>query len=227
MKIKIILVLIILTFSFVGVKCFYLNKYDCDKFHDMYENFLELYEDKEIYTVVTKGLNDENYLSLLNLKLENKFDGYLKSEDFTDNNYIQYSLSDNNYISLMIMNPRYKSFDENNLSAEKYVKDNDLDNEVEFMDYVYRHNDSKINIFSSIKDIKNNYIVQRSLASLGSEKIDQLIVFNGELVGYALISNNYYSVYIEEDGKVYGLSFGNSLDSLDELKDILNTIVIE
>lgn len=217
---------------FFGVKLFYLNKYSTEEFDDVYANFLELYDSREYYTIEDNELSGADYLSLLNLKLDNRFDNYILSNDSLDDNYMRYELFDENgkvksAISLLVLNPIYKSFDENNLSAEDYVKENDLNSETEFFDYVFKNKEKSIGVFSNIKDIKNNYIVKRTLAALGNDKTDKLIILTGKYDGYILVTENNYSVYIEKDTKMYALSFIKAVNSEKELKDILNTIVIE
>ena len=216
---------------FCGVKLFYLNKYNTEEFDDAYANFLELYDGREYYAIENKILKDD-YLSLLNLKLDNRFGEYILSVDSSDDNYIKYELFDENdkvisMISLLVMDSRYKSFDENDLSAENFVRENNLNNEVEFMDYVFKNKNENISIFSSVKDIKNNYIVKRTLAALGSDKTNKLIILTGKYDGYVVVIENNYSVYIEKGAKMYALSFVRAIDSEKELKNILNTIVIE
>ena len=223
---------IICVVCFFGFKLFYLNKYNTDEFDDMYANFLELYDGREFYTIEDNKLSGVDYLSLLNLKLDNNFNGYILSNDSLDDNYVRYELFDDkgkvkSAISLLVIEPRYKSFDENNLSAEDYVKENDLNTETEFFDYVFKNKEKSINVFSSIKDIKNNYIIKRTLAALGNDKTNKLIILTGKYDGYVVVIENNYSVYIEKGAKMYALSFVRAIDSEKELKNILNTIVIE
>lgn len=230
-KIIIIIVFVLLVF-FIGYKGYYLNKYNTIEFENEYMKFIELYKNRDQYTIKHNNITEDEYIKFKNIKFKNIFKNYIENNDFEKNNYIEYRLLDNNksYFSITIDEPIYMSNICSNsktcFNGQKYMKKNNLISEVDLLKYSY-NNQKKITIFSNINEIEDNYIQKYILAcEYGHENLEKIKIINGIYSGTVVTTKNTIKVDIDKDKCRYSIFFVNTNIKDKELEDILNSLEI-
>lgn len=184
-----IVLLIGVYFAYKGI-CLY--KYNIAAVSN--QNYVEVIESLKFENTLTikKELVDEdNYLVFNNIKVKNIFENYTK---------LDYPQSTDTYVKYVLRNEEEKvvsSFwmaktesyvkmfqEEINLFSDADVKypdvdmtaffrKNDIYNDIDLFKFLQQNMDKKSNIFTSVKDMKENYAIQL-LVAIGIPKVDNL-----------------------------------------------------
>lgn len=243
--ISIILILVLL--CFIGYKINILNKYDIEKLNlDNYDEFLNAYNSKSELTIDHVTLNENEYLTYLNVKVKNILgDGveenylnntspqvYFNKKDASGNivDTISISIIDS-YITIFtaedknFMTTTDSAEDDIPLEAEitDYLTENNITNDLELIKFLSETRNYKPNIFTSTNKIKNHYGTHL-MASITMPKIDSFTVLNGQYQGYIYSINNYQQISIEKDNEQYIFLLKDKTS--EETLEFLNSIVI-
>lgn len=242
-KKKIVSVCIVLVFAIVGVYfCYKISL--VDKYSSKHVD--KALEFKDEWVIKYKSKEDIEYLSVEDLKIENVFGDFkkLSSNERTPQEY-EKVLEDGKkarvnfikYVSYVDGLSKDVSVISGNIDADMiydFMKEHDFKDDVEFFKYLNDYEEKKINIFTSIKDIKENYTVEFLRDSVLTDADFHNLKFiykegsrDEGLSGYVLQEGDYTDVNIIKDDKMYIVSFGNK-DYFDEetIKDLLSTVEI-
>lgn len=234
-SILILKITLIIVIIFIGYKGYYLNKYNTSAIESEYKNFIELFKNREQYTIKHKKISESEYIKFKNIKFKNNFKDYIKNTEFEENNYIEYRLLDknnkiNSYFSISITQPIYMTSiclnNEECFDAQAYMKKNNLLNEIDILEYSYS-NQKKPNVFSNIDEIKDNYIQKHIIASeYGKENLEKIVLLDGIYNGIVVTTKNTTKIEIMKEEEKYSLFFVDTNIKDKELEDILNSLEI-
>ena len=114
-----------------------------------------------------------------------------------------------------------------NTDLANILEKNKINNDIELFKYLEKQKDVKNNIFTSAKEMKENYTIQ-FMVSVIMPQMDSITLINGDYQGYIFnLKNNMKEVSILKNGKRYVFMFLNTTYFTDEkINDLLNTIVI-
>ena len=129
---------------------------------------------------------------------------------------------------LFFMGEGTEGMNENFVSADRkyFLLKNDINNDIDYFEYIGNNYFVKNNIFMSKREIMENYSFNL-FTSIAIPKVDKYTVITGDYLGYIWNINKTTQVTIIRDDRMYGF-YTNDKRFLDEeyLKDILGTIEI-
>lgn len=192
----------------------------------------------------TKTLNLDlikvnDYLTFHSMKIKNDFQNFEKKDDNLKN-YDKYFDSNNNgliigmdetKITLLKNNEIFysenKDFRINNKNVTKYLKQNNIKNDMDLIRHVQKAKTDSYNIFSSIKTMKEKYLLSYIIYT-SIPTANELYKIVGDYGGYAFVLDDFVEVSIVTNGKRYIYSFiGREHFTDDYINKLLNTIVLE
>jgi len=250
-RIKILLVIgVILViggyFSYKGFNL--LVRYNFENISDVSLNF----EMKDSITLdyFHKLESEQEYLEFKGVKIRNDFKNFEYLEDVSTENDLKYVLYDefgNRKAAIMIgVGPTYVEMLKSDMNVfgasevsildddlkdngiEMFLKDNNITNDIQLFEYVIGHKDDKSNIFTSIKEMKENYILNYLMNIMLPGNMG-ITVIDGTYSGYIFsLNNGIKEVSILDGDKRYIFTFIDKEYFSDEyIYELLNTIVIE
>ena len=243
-KYKLIIVVIIASIIglYFGYKAFILTEYNTDVlFTDSYNEFLKGLDNKNEMEVNKVSYEEEEYIELENFKFINKFDDFEKDE--TTEDFFKYFLyeddefiasfwvgEEDSYISYFVADYEFYGIENPNIedvNLKEFFKKHKINNDFDLFNYLSKNKDYKNNIFTSTKNIKENYTLNL-LSSTIFPSIESLTLVNGEYNGYIFnINDKVKEVNIIEDNKRYIFTFiGADYFDKEDINEILNSIVI-
>ncbi|MBQ7140240.1 MAG: hypothetical protein IJO32_01900 [Bacilli bacterium] len=237
--------LFLLVLGYFEYKIFNLYYYDTnDIMEEQYVNFLNNLENKNTITINT-NLNVDDYLTFKNIKIRNDFEEFKKIDESNDVlEYVKYVLYDENekgqagfvfgisdtYVNMLkedvsVYGSDIKKINDSGL--EEFFNENNINNDIELFEYLKNNKDVKNNIFTSVKQMKNNYTIHL-LSSIAFPSLENYTLIEGDYVGYIFNSNKLKEVNIIKNNKRYIFSFIN-LDYFNEkyINELLNTVIID
>jgi transcriptional regulator with XRE-family HTH domain len=202
-------------------------------------------------TIKTTTLEDNDYLTHKNIKIRNDFKDF-EFKDNNDNRSVTYYTTDEatdqtkgiilsineTYIELLESSniELYAESEErinnlnNNLSIKNYLEKNNINSDIELFEFISNQKLKKINIFTSVKEMKENY-KKYFITTVAFPLIRDITLINGDYNGYIFnIGNNIgiKEVSIIKDNKRYTLTFINTKYFTNEyVNELLNTVIIE
>lgn len=219
-----ILLFIILVILFLGIKTYYLIRYD---YKGEIKNPIINAKLNEKLTIKTKKV--ENYISLNKLKLEDVFDDYecTKKEDqiLCTNDDKKFKLEHQIAYREMF----YKAllnYDKEDIFIKKFYKlykellDKKIKSDYDFILFVLNR-DLNSSFVTKIEDMRLNYYIE-SIGFNILPNTTKITKIDGDLNGFILSSNQNITVVIEDNMKNYVLTFTNNYDN-----KILNSIKVE
>lgn len=244
--ILIIIGLLIIIGVYFGYKVYNMFYYNINNTTtENYQNLINGLKITNTTTIKNEKLGTNQYLNFENVKVKNDFSKFEKLEDKSSKDIIKYVLYNENretrasfwigitdsYVDLLkqditLFNTEDKRITSKNLSD--FFEKNNIKNDVELFKYLEKNKNVKSNIFTSVKQMKENYTVQL-LTSIIMPQIDGITLIDGDYTGYILnLTNDSKEVSILKGNKKYYFSFFK-LDYFtdDYIKEILNTIVID
>lgn len=202
--------------------------------------------DKTI-TVYNNKIEETEYIIEDNIKIRNDFKNFQKKEkegEYDSTKYLFYDESNRltaafwvgqmeqyieffstDFLTIYNGNNNGKFKDED---RKKFLLENEIENDVDFLKYIKEHYYCKSNIFTSFKNIKRNYAINM-FVSVVLPSIDSTTIIDGDYLGYIFnIKDNMREVHILKDKKSYIFMFMGDEYTTDEyLKEIISTIEFE
>lgn len=240
------MLVVLFVIVFVIYKCILLSKYNVEPV-DNYEKFVENLEIKNTIKVYKKTINDKDYLVESDIKLRNDFADYTRIDE---NISIKYYLYDDDkvksalwlgqslqYIEMFTSDAMtFYSPDENFLSGNGEFTDadrkyfllrNDINNDLDFFEYIRDNYYIKSNLFTSNRSIKENYAVNLFVL-VAIPSVKSMTLITGDYTGYIFnIRDNIREVHILRDNKSYIFTFvGDDITTDEYIQDILSTLEI-
>ncbi len=237
-----ILLLVCLYFGYKGFNLFY---YNVDRITTQdYDDFISQFTIKDTMTINHKNVESNDYLEYQNIKIRNDFEDFEKLEQTTGETSLKLILKDENektkssfwmsvadtYVNLLKLDKSLFGTEDKritNTDLANILEKNKINNDIELFKYLEKQKDIKNNIFTSAKEMKENYTIQ-FMVSVIMPQMDSITLINGDYQGYIFnLKNNMKEVSILKNGKRYVFMFLNTTYFTDEkINDLLNTIVI-
>lgn len=250
-KRKILITLIILLLLIIVFKIVMLLL--CNTNKDSINIITKGLQNREEITITSKTLNEDEYFTHNSIKLKNIMDGYnldeKAKEKYIKNNSdgttsVIYFIDDNEQNMSLVEGFKTNSKDINfygetdirtNIfylaNRKKFLKDNNIKNDIDFYKFVGDNYPLKNSIFTSISKMMQNcsfnYYVEIVIP-----KIESMTIIKGDLDGYIfkIGTKNETSVYqitILDNNRKYGFTTNDPrFNDKDFIKDILGTIKI-
>ncbi len=241
----IILIILILIGLYFGYKGFYIIKYNAfnieDKEFTKLKNFMDIKDDS--ITIKSQKLKEEEYLDFDSVKIKNDFKDFtpdLSSSDISTT--VIYKLKDGDsdknvkaafwmgktdtYIHRLLNETNLKEFGNKLLKddMEKFMNKNKIKTDIDLFNYMAKYKNTKINLFSSLKDIKQQGIIYYIYQNLPIGESINLI--NGDYKGYMFTFDNIRQAYIMRNDSLYFFTFVYDYFTDEYINELLNTVVI-
>lgn len=237
--------IIILLFFMFGYKLFNLFFYNVNvTSNEEYIKFIEGYQIKDVEEIKTKKLDEKEYITYKDVKIKNIFDNYkcvFESDDCIDEDgFMKYFNEEGDkYFSVGISN-RFIDYIDKEMDAfglpsvvyESINKTNVLSHiksDLELFNYFYENRNRSVNIFSSIKEIKDNYYI-KNLSYTILPLSNYITELKGDLNGYIINYGDDFGKDIRE----ISIDYNNKRFVIfmigynkEEVLEIINTLIIE
>ena len=245
-KILLIVGVILVVCSYFGYKAFnLLVRYNIDNKSDVIDS-LKINDSK--FVQFQQNLKDnQEYLEFKDIKIRNDFKKFTYLEDVSTKDDLKYVLYDDNknrkaafmigvgptYIEILIKDKtifandnHIKEKDINNI--ELFLKEKNITNDIELFQYIIKHKNSKFNLFTSTKTLKENYILYY-LMNIILPNSKSITLIEGAYSGYIFnLDNGIKEANILYDDKRYVFTFIEDKYFKDEyIYELLNTILFE
>ncbi len=237
-----ILLLVCLYFCYKGFNLFY---YNVDRITTQdYDEFISQFAIKDTITINHKNVESNDYLEYQDIKIRNDFKDFERLEQTTGETSLKLILKDENkktkssfwmgktdtYVNLLKSDKSLFGTEDKkitNTDLTYILEKNKINNDIELFKYLEKQKYVKNNIFTSIKEMKENYTMQ-FMISIIMPQMDSITLINGDYQGYIFnLKNNMKEVSILKNGKRYVFMFLNTTYFTDKkINDLLNTIVI-
>ena len=241
--ISFIIILIIVYFSYKGFNLYYYNVNNITTQDS--KNNVEQFNISNTITIKHSSVEVNEYFEYQNMKIRNDFKDYSRLDQNIENSSPKLILKnqDNNttksfwmgiadtYVDMLKADKTLFGIGDkriSNIDFSNVLKNNNINNDIDLFNYLSKQKDIKSNIFTSVKEMKENYTIQ-FMISVIMPTVDSITLINGDDEGYIFnIKNGMKEVNIIKNNKRYVFMFIDETDLNDEyLKDILSTIVIE
>lgn len=242
----IITILIILFISgFVIYKSVLLTRYNVEPIEN-HEEFVNNLEIKNTIKVYKKTINDEDYLIESDIKFRNDFNDYTRTEEYNSVKYNFYNDGKCQSALWLGQSPQYIDFftadsmtiyspegtsgsgEFTDADRKYFLLRNDINNDMDFFQYVRNNYYVKSNLFTSNRSIKENYAVNL-FVSIALPSIQSMTSITGDYTGYIFnLKNNIREVHILRNNKSYIFTFiGSDVTSDEYIQDLLSTLEIK
>ena len=243
-----IIILLIFLVSFLIYKVSYIKIYSTQKVEkEEVEAIINGLSNQQVMTIYKRTINEDEYLIYKDVKIRNDFDDFILSEELssknrnvykkydadgktkatfqigTDTTYIDYFTSDDIIFFNVSDLGQFKSAD-----RKYFLLRNDINNDIDFLNYIKDNYYAKSNIFTSERKIKENYALNL-FVSIAIPRVDSLTIINGDYNGFIYnINNSIREVDILRNNKRYTFTFTGEEYITDEyIQDILSTLEIK
>lgn len=243
---SILLVVGLMFVCFLSYKLFLLDRFSLDE-PDIASEVAEGFRNKKELKIYKRTIDEDDYFVLGNFKIRNDFKECKLDKRNSEMEPFQYICSDSKFIfsslkdevnyqfidnfvrdDLFFMGEGTEGMNENFVSADRkyFLLKNDINNDIDYFEYIGNNYFIKNNIFMSKREIMENYSFNL-FTSIAIPKVDKYTVITGDYLGYIWNINKTTQVTIIRDDRMYGF-YTNDKRFLDEeyLKDILGTIEI-
>ena len=241
----IMLIFITIIIGLLIYKTRYIKLYSNQEYDKKYiEDFKAGYSNQKEMTIYKKTIDEDEYLIFNDIKIRNDFEGFIQEKFNQDSGTYFYLISEDNKQEGMLIAKEYTyidlftsediSFFDNLLdkkfkSADRkyFLLRNDINNDIDFINYIKDHYHENISIFASEREIKEKYALNLFI-DIVVPKVDSITIINGDYNGYIANLKGTRSVAILRNDKRYIFSFrGEKYTSDDYIKDILSTLEIK
>lgn len=237
-----IVLVVVLIGIFLGTRLYHLKKYTLINNENEYINIENLKLKDEI-AIDTKILNDNDYLEANGIKIKNDFKEFTLLEDDIEN-HERYVLRDKNGKTKASFWFGYADYDDfvqifddgvswfgievkvTNEEVIEYFENNNIKSEIDLVKYLNSIDNLDNSIFTSVKQMKENYISKLILKTFLHSNNYALIT--GDYKGYIIDMTDSKEAYIFKDNKKYVFTFLKTDYFTNEyINDLLNTVIIE
>ena len=241
-----VVLIILFLLSFVIYKGILLSVYNVEPIEN-YETFVKKLEIKDEIKIYKKTINDQDYLSEFDIKIRNDFKGYTRE---VDGDTVKYNLYDgdtfksavwlgksNQYIDMFTSDSMSLYIDGGNslpysgeftdADRKYFLLKNDINNDLDFLEYIRNNYYIKSNVFTSKRAIKENYAINL-FVSVTLPNIQSITLITGDYTGYIFnINEDIREVHILRNDISYFLTFnGDNVNSDEYIQDILSSLEI-
>jgi len=234
----IITIIILLIFFIFGYKVFNLIFYNTKNIEkNEYFDLIDGYQIKAVEEIKTKKLEDNLYISYKGSKIKNMFegmecseqDGFIRFHDKANEKYFSFGITER-YVDYL--GKQMEVYGINSFVFDSIDKSNmliNIESDLELFKYFYDNKNNRVNIFSSIDDIKENYYA-KNLSYIMLPSIEYITELKGDLEGYILNLSSEKNKNFKEISVIYNqkryvmLVLGFSKE---EILEILNTFIVE
>lgn len=241
----ILIAVIFIIVAFICYKGFNLYYYNVDNMTTVdYEDFIKGFKITNTVSIKNMELETEKYLTFNNMKIRNDFEQFQKLDDQVTVDSIKYVLYDENdklkaslwmsktdtYVKLLATDLRLFGTEDKritNTNLRDFLKKNNINSDIELFAYLEKNKDIKNNIFTSTKEMKENYTIH-FITSVIMPLIESITLIEGDYEGYIFnLPNNIKEVTILKNNERYLFTF-ICLDYFtdDYIVQLLNTINI-
>ena len=194
MKKSHIILLIILLLTIIGgyfsYKSYNLREYSFNENTiDNYDNYISALNIKNTIKLKKNNINDNEYIKVYDLKLKNNFENF---EVDKNNISTKYYLKNNKNItaSLWITKNKfsettYLEDDNDNKVINNMLKEKNIKNDLDLLNYVINHKEDKINIFTNKKDMLFNYYINM-ITYKNFTDFSHISLIDGDYKGYII-----------------------------------------
>lgn len=223
---KIIIFCILVITIYIGFKFYCYNVYGPEK-------SLEIPSIKinGNMTINHIDLNEDEYITFSNMKFKNVFEGYEKLNEESDTYKMTFTNekgerkaifigSDNQYVYMINNSEEYKSL------SNSIIKKENIKDDVEFLEYLEKHNDDKVKFFMTTRRQKQIHYVNEFKTSV-LPSIEYVKEIDGYYRGYIYkTAKNIYEVNILNGDKKYYFTFiGEYTEKF--INDFMNSVIIK
>lgn len=237
--------LLVLVGSYLIYKNHYLLKYNSSNTN--YETIINTKKFNSTMTIESKNLNNEDYLTIKNIKIKNDFKDFKEQKEEDGNTkYILYN-ENNNIVASFLVNTTdsfvYKLKNDQTLydgvkgklSSSDLISlfsENNINNDIELFNYLSKIKNTKNNIFTSVKVMKTNFILEFIASQLPD--VSSTMLINGNYEGYIFDiekenESTVKEVRLLDNDKTYVITFTNvSKEYFTNayINELLNSIVL-
>lgn len=206
--------------------------------------------DKEL-KIYKKTIPDTEYLKEKTIKFKNNFSDYKKEIVSTSPRVVTFTKYDSNNknavsqfvysimpqnidifsdeVSMFGSDQNIAKIEKNFNSADRkyFLLRNDINDDLDFLKYIKKNYILKSTIFTSSREIKENYALN-TYARIVIPKVNSTTIIKGDYKGYIYTINKYKEVHIIRNNKDYIFSFrGEEFIKEDYIKEFLSTLEIK
>lgn len=190
----------------------------------------------------TISLNNEEILKIDEMSIKNYFTDY---ENGNNNSNLKVKYNDNGevisfysvssteqYIELLSINSfkLYSDSDYNMVNVldediNKFFKENKIENDIDFLNYIKNNYYLENNIFSSVKTMKNNYLVN-TFVQVTFPEFKNIILIDGVIDGYIFnMKNDIREIHIMNRNKTYTIVLsGDEITNDEFISQLLQSV---
>ena len=201
---------------------------------------------KDNMKIYKRTISEDLYLKEQNIKIRNDFEDYKKEDVDGYYKFTKYYSEENNQIFYMIKLPQYiDMFSSNDLTfysntttniniKEKFeyadrkyfLLRNDINDDLDFLEYIRNHYFSKNSIFMSNRAILENYAFNL-FVSITIPEVESVTIISGDYNGYIFNCNNVRELHIIRDDKNYVFVLkGEQFKNNEYIADLFSTLEI-
>ncbi len=175
-------------------------------------------------------LNDDDYIVHNNIKFKNIFDGYERINEETnafkmvkkenDNSSGIFIGKDEQFLDILLNNKEYKGV------FNKIAKRENIQNDLDLLKYMEKHNDDKVSFFMTTKKQKEIYTVNL-FKEVMLPSISYVKQIDGYFTGYIFRNNkSICEVNVLKDNMRYYFTFIGDYDE-EFINSFMNSVIIE
>ena len=240
-----LLTIILIIIAFTANKLLYLNNYTISKPSNS-EKIVTGLKTKDNMKIYKRTISEDLYLKEQNIKIRNDFEDYKKEDVDGYYKFTKYYSEENNQMFYMIKLPQYiDMFSSNDLTfysntttniniKEKFeyadrkyfLLRNDINDDLDFLEYIRNHYFSKNSIFMSNRAILENYAFNL-FVSITIPEVESVTIISGDYNGYIFNCNNVRELHIIRDDKNYVFVLkGEQFKNNEYIADLFSTLEI-
>lgn len=243
-------------FTYKGIA---LYVYNAEPLEEQFLSFVDGLNNQDKMTITYKAVNDADYLVYDEMKIRNDFSSFIKKEGTEEEyNSLIYYLNDetgklkssfwygksDTFVNLFTTQSVIIFGVDNNKVTNSFLSDetlynssdrnaflvkNNISNDIDFLNFIKNNYYLKNNIFTSVKDMKQNY-AYNVFINVMATSISKLTIIDGKYDGY-MFNYDYETpvkeVNILKNDKRYIFTFIGKEYTDNYIKDLLDTLVIE
>lgn len=244
--IAIISIVFIIVLSFFTYKGIMLHKYSTTKIEN-YDEIINGLSFDQTMNIYKKTINENEYVIIDDIKIRNDFNTFKKTEKQSELDSIKYILYDeNNKVKSAIFIGKMDSYVNiftseelvifngkdngqfNDTDRKNFLLKNNINNDVDLLKYIRDNYYLKNNLFTSVKKMKENYVVN-TFVEVALPSVSSTTIVLGDYTGFIFnLKNNIREVHIFKNNKSYIFTFmGEEFTKDSYIQDLLSTLEIK